>query len=201
MMPRLLRFLALGLALATAACLPETEHFLADPGAQPNDQRLIGTWFFQEKNARTTTVVAIIPQGKDHVSVTWVDVMPRKETGGDKPGPVRWLRYTGFTTRIAGNDYINLDHQGGVWPNRAPKRLIIRYWVEAGKTLRFAAMRSRALRKAIEAGTLAGRKTKDDVWVVTAPRDKLLAWIARVGPDEAFGKPSAAMRKLPVTEK
>lgn len=197
-MPKALRLIVLAASLLAAACVPESEQFLSEPGAEPLDTRLVGMWYFRERRGHEATIVSIRKQDDTHFAVTWVDVNARDREPAE--APTRWLRYTAHTTRLGKDTFINLENTGGAWPDRIPARLVVRYWVEPGKGLRIAFMHYEEVKKAIETGALAGKVEKSTVRL-TAGRAELVAWIRRLGPDKAFGKPSEPLRPLAVTEK
>jgi len=181
-------------ALLVAACVPETESFLSEPGKL--DKRLIGTWYFQERNDNSTLLNINAGDGK-HLRIVWLEFRPGR-TLDSKEGPVQWLRYSGFTTRLDGRTYINMQLVKAQWPDRPPKRIIMRYWYSKKRGLRFAFMSTDNVRKAIRAGKLAGRDEKFAP-VITAKRKALIAFIRKNG-KTAFNKPSQAMRRMRVSK-
>jgi len=182
-------------ALLAAACVPETESFLSEPGKL--DKRLIGTWYFQERNGNTTLLDIGFGEDK-RLRIVWLDFLPINTLPNKmrEEAPVRWLRYTGFTTRLDGRRYINLRLINARWPRKAPKRFIMRYWLSKKGQLRIAFMSTKKVRQAIKSGKLAGRDAKYSP-LITASRKSLVAFIRKHGP-EAFEKPSRPVRRLQV---
>ncbi len=123
-------------ALLAGACVPETKSFLSGPGKI--DRRVLGTWYFLEDNGSSTIVD--IRAGKDKLlRLVWLGFKP-DDAINDKQGPARWLLYSGFTTRLGGRRYINLQLLKANWVGRPPKRFIMRYWYSKKSRLRFAFM-------------------------------------------------------------
>lgn len=184
-------------ALLAGACVPETQSFLSEPGKI--DKRLIGMWYFQERNGNTTLLDIRAGEAKDkRLRIVWLGFKP-DDAIDDKQGPARWLHYSGFTTRLGGRRYINLQLIKANWFGRAPKRFIMRYWIFKKRRLRFAFMSTRRVRQAITSGKVAGRN-EQFAPVITADRKSLIAFI-RKGGGKAFEKPSLPMRRLVVSRR
>ena len=196
-MPRSAHIVIVLAALLVAACVPETESFLSEPGKL--DKRLIGTWYFHERSDSTTLLNIRRGEDKDkRLRIVWLEFRPDR-TLGNKEGPVQWLRYSGFTTRLGGQRLINMQLIKARWPDRQPKRFIMRYWHSKNRQLRFAFMSTKKVREAIKTGKLTGRDEKSAP-VITADRKSLIAFIRKHG-KAAFEKPSRPMRRMIVNRR
>jgi hypothetical protein len=191
------RFLVVFAALFAAACVPETETFLSDPGAQPLDARVLGTWYTLERDGREAVILTVRRTKDQRFSVIWTELKP-ENVRSERDHPVQYVRYTGFTTQLDKAHYVNLrlvDRAG--WKSETPTRFIMRYWL--GKDgLRIAFMRLEVFKKAVKEGRLAGRLVKDGV-LITAKREALIAFIRKTGPGNAFHEPTKPLHRLAAT--
>lgn len=185
--------------LVVAACIPESDAFLSDPGAQPLDKRIAGTWFARAKNEREQITLNIIPRGDNTYAITWVMLLPKQRVSKSEK-PVAWIRYRGHTTEIDGQTFVNLSLIHAEWPNAVPKRMIMRYWLGGDDQLRFSFMHDRQIELSIKAGDLTGTTPKDGFRRITSNRKALIAYIRKIGPDKAFRRPSKPLRRMPVTQ-
>ena len=197
-MLRKARILAVFAALFVAACVPETETFLSDPGEQPIDARVLGTWYTLERDGREAVILTVRRTRDQRISVIWTELKPRN-VRSEHDRPVQFVRYTGFTTQIDKANFVNLrlvDRRS--WKSGAPTRFIMRYWLTK-EGLRIAFMKDDVFKKAVKTGKLAGRLTEDDV-LITAKREALIAFIREVGVDKAFAKPTKPLHRLAPTD-
>jgi hypothetical protein len=196
-MLRKARILVVFAAVFVAACVPETETFLSDPGAQPLDGRLVGTWYWLERDGSEAVILTVRRSGDKRFSVIWTELKPsRSQDGGDPP--VQFVRYKGHTTRLGRASFINLtlvDRKS--WKTGAPSAVIMRYWLDK-QGLRIAFMKNDVFRNAVKDGRLAGRLIKDGV-IITAKRDALLAFMRKTGLGKSFAKPTKPLHRLVAT--
>jgi hypothetical protein len=193
-MLRRARILVVFAAFLAAACVPESETFLSNPGAQPLDGRLVGTWYWLERDGREAVILTVRRAGDKRFSVIWTELKPRRTHEANDP-PVQFVRYAGHTTRIGKARFANLtlvDRKS--WKSGTPKSFIMRYWL--GKQgLRLAFMKNKVFRDAVKEGRLAGRLTKYGV-IITAERKALIAFIHKTGLGNSFDKPTKPLRRL-----
>jgi hypothetical protein len=191
------RILLVFAAFLAAACVPETETFLSDPGAQPLDGRLVGTWYWLERDGREAVILTVRRGGDKRFNLIWTEMKPRRSHDGGDP-PVQFVRYKGHTTQLGKATFINLtlvDRKS--WKTGAPNSLIMRYWL--GKSgLRIAFMKNDVFRNAVKEGRLAGRLLKDGV-VITAKRKALIAFMRKTGLGKSFEKPTKPLRRMRAT--
>jgi len=191
------RILVVFAAFFAAACVPETETFLSDPGAQPNDGRLVGTWYWLERDGREAVILTVRRSGDKRFSVIWTELKPRRTHEANDP-PVQFVRYKGYTTRLGKASFVNLtlvDRKS--WKSSVPNTFIMRYWL-GKKGLRIAFMKNDVFRKAVKEGRLAGRLLKHGV-VITAKREALIAFMRKTGLGKSFEKPTKPLRRLRAT--
>ena len=198
-MRSILRSFVVLAGVLAAACVPESDAFLSEPGAEPVDKRIAGTWFARAKNEREQITLNIIPRGDNTYAITWVMLLPKQRVT-DTEKPVAWIRYKGHTTKIDGQTFVNLSLIHAEWPQAVPKRMIMRYWLGANDQLRFSFMHNRQIELSIKAGDLTGTQPKDGFIRITSDREALIAYIRKIGPDKAFRRPSKPMRRMPVTQ-
>jgi hypothetical protein len=188
------RILVVFAALFAAACVPETETFLSDPGAQPLDGRLVGTWYWLDRDGREVSIITV-RRGRDkRFDVIWVAMKPDRSRVVDDP-PVHFVRYKGHTTRIGKATFINLtliDRKS--WQDGTPRNFIMRYRI-GKRGLRIALMKNDVFKKAVKERRLAGVFRQNDV-VITAKREALIAFLRKTGFDKSFEKPSEPMRRM-----
>jgi len=196
-MLRKARILVVFAALFAAACVPETKTQLSNPGAQPLDARLVGTWYWLDSGGRELVVLTVRRAGDKRFNIIWTEFKPRREHKGDEP-PVQYIRYAGHTTRLGKSTFINLSVvDRAAWKSEAPDNTIIRYWLDKDG-LRFAFLNAKTFRDAVKEGRLPGQYTKDSV-TVTANREALIAFMRRTGTKQSFTNPTKPMRRMPAT--
>jgi len=196
-MLRPVRIVVLLAALVTAACVPETETFLSDPGARPLDGRLVGTWYWLERDGREAVILTVRRTKDNRFAVVWTELKPRRSHDAGE-APVQFVRYAGHTTRLGKATFINLtlvDRKA--WKSGVPSGTIMRYWI-GRQGLRIAFMKNDVFRNAVKEGRLAGRLIKDGV-IVTAERTALIAFMRKTGADKAFAEPTKPLRRLAPT--
>jgi hypothetical protein len=184
---RLLRPFLAGALLALAGCVAYSDHPLTDPGAQPIDTALIGSWAVVEEGEE---VYLHIGYDKDTRRLRLLMV----EIGRD-----RQLRATGFTahtSKLRDRRYLNLKADD---PDAAaPDWLIVKYAVD-GDSLHVAFMNNGAAVDAIRSGKIQGEADPDDRSAaahLTAAQRPLQRFVTRHDQD-LFGETSA-MQRLPV---
>lgn len=196
-MLRSARIIVVFAAFFAAACVPETETFLSDPGAQPNDKRLVGTWYWLDRDGSEVVILTVRRTENKRLSVIWTEMKPRRVNDESEP-PVQFARYLGHTTRLGKARFVNLtlvDRKA--WKTGTPKRFIMRYWL-GKKGLRIAFMKNGVFKDAVKEGKLAGRLVKDGV-IITAKREALIAFIRKTGLNKAFAEPTKPMRRMSAT--
>ncbi|MDH3235645.1 MAG: hypothetical protein OEQ29_19150 [Alphaproteobacteria bacterium] len=191
------RILVVFTALFAAACVPETETFLSDPGAQPNDKRLVGTWHWLERDGREVVVLTVRRTKDERLNVIWTEMKPHRLGDKDSP-PVQFARYIGHTTRIGKANFVNLTLvDRTAWKTGTPRKFIMRYWI-GKRGLRIAFMKNDVVKDAVKAGRLDGRLVKDGV-IITAERKALIAFLRKTGLNKAFAKPTKPLRRMRAT--
>jgi hypothetical protein len=191
------RILIVLAALFAAACVPETETFLSEPGAQPIDKRLVGTWYWLGRDGSEVVVLTVRRTKDKKISVIWTGMKPRRTLDGDEPA-VQFVRYTGYTTKLGRARFINLrlvDRKA--WKTATPKRFIMRYWI-GKRGLRLAFMKNSVFKDAVKEGKLAGHLVEHTV-IITAKRKALIAFIRRTGVNKAFAKPTKPLKRMRAT--
>ena len=200
-MRSLARVIVVVAGVLAAACVPETDSFLSEPGEQPVDERLNGFWYSLNRSGTIQITLSIqYDDDNNKLSITWLQLMPSQPISKTEK-PVAWLRYVGHTTKLDGQRYINLSLRHAEWPHEVPKRMIMRYWIDQDGGLRMALMDERRVKKAIEAGELKGSLPKKGFPRITSDRKMLIAYIKRMTPDKAFRRWSKPMRRLSKTDK
>jgi len=185
-------------AVFVAACIPETEKFLSKPGDQPNDARIAGTWYSHNRSGSEVIVLTVrASKDKKSLGFVWTEIKPgRTRRQGQRP--VKYLRFSGHTTKLGNAGFLNLRLVDGTgWKSGAPKRFIMRYWIDK-RGLRVAFMKNDIVKQAIKEGRLAGKIVKNDV-KITASAKALAAFIRRAGPDVVFSSSSPPLRRIAVT--
>ena len=197
-MKRSLSWLVLAvLAVALAACLPDTRSFLADRKDAPPDTRLLGAWYIAQEDE--TIIVHFVPGRTGPMEMVWMALSP-KVAEVDR-GPVQWRRYAAWTTKIDGVDFLNLDLLEPK-PQAEGAAMILRYTIGGDGALTGFIM-GPVVADAIKRGELAGVVEGSGMVQtahVTASREALLAFIAAHGAATVFSESLPSFRPLPPTE-
>lgn len=151
-------------------CIVYFEHPLSAVGEQNPDQRLFGTWYWNDKNDN-----GYIHIGKSKESGQLLLMMV--EFTADKH--VKLTRFTGHTAAIGPNTYLNLKWVSSK-KGRTDAFMIVKYEFRSGK-LGITLMDSEVVEKAVANGKLAGQiipvgKFTSDV-VVGADQKAVAAFI------------------------
>jgi len=164
------------------ACVPYSDNSLTDPGEQNIDSSLLGTWFWKDKDE--TGYVHI---GLDEDSRLLRFVM----AVFDKDGELDTSQFSGHTSSIEGNTYLNLcpsNDPGGY--------MFVKYSVKK-ETLAIALTSADAVKKAINNGSLSG-EVKKGQWSssihITEGQKKLQQFMIRN--DKALFPETKYLRKL-----
>lgn len=173
------RLAALLFAAALCSCVPpESVHPLSDPAQQKPDPRLSGTFTGDLNGSRT--VLHLFPKTGPYLDLVLVG------DDGEKGGVV--LTFDAFPSTIGGRTYLNLRHKKFLAPYAdgteiVPGYIFARYEVRKDGTLTLWTMDETLVKKAVEAGTLAGSVGERAVQL-TASTAELSAFVA--GADDAL---------------
>lgn len=163
-------------AFGPPRCASETT--LSDPGPDTVDSRLIGTWRCGTEKRWTQFTVSARRNQPGTMDVLY------RESPAWASGRPEFARFVAWRASIGGRDYLTAIPGEGT--RDVPGQFIIAYrFLPSGRVL-LAAMDGRAIRAAIESGELPGRVDGSGAAIMTAPRDRLAAFLARRGPGELF---------------
>jgi hypothetical protein len=145
-------------------CIPYSLHPLTDPGAEPLDPALIGSWYWSESGG-----YGYIHIGREEEDAA---VLRLVMLSIDKEGELEVSQFSGHTSLLGERRYLNLKWQP---PDPAdPDYLTVSYRIADGR-LGIALMDNDPVIAAIRSGELAGTVTKSgwftSVRVSAAPVD------------------------------
>ena len=186
------RLVVIAITLSATACIPITKTFLSEPGAQPNDKRIAGTWYWHKRDGSETVVIAIQRAEGKRLSIVWTKLNPSRATETNE-APARWMHFLGHTTRLGRARFVNLQFVRSDASRAGKVRFIVRYWLTK-KGLAFAVMNEEMIEKAVRTGELTGHKERSS-WVITSDRKTLIAFLRRHGA-KAFNKPGQPLRRM-----
>jgi hypothetical protein len=186
--------LVLVLFVATG-CLVETEATLGDADPKNIDTRLLGNWYYAEKDEVSLMSIAADPSQEGAYRVMFTNVTPL----GDKPP--QFVQYSVTRTIVNGQPYLNVRRIGGNSIEQ-PVLTILAYDIGADGKLVLRLMKTKLVIDAIKAGKLKGTVKENQYSSeakITSPRAELAAFIAAANRDELFSDTAAALRRLPET--
>lgn len=157
--------------LVAAACMVESETTLSDPDPALVDNRLAGMWRHESGDEKVEIAVTPNTTKPGVLNVTYTTVK-------EKEGKRQVERFQAWRAVIAGRDYLSLLRFEGDTP--APRVMLVAYRLDTAGALVISFMDSKAVAAAIKRGDIAGTAKGDpgSGAVITAPRDKLVAFIA-----------------------
>jgi hypothetical protein len=192
----LTRLVLAALAVALAACLPDTRNFLSERKDSAVDTRLLGAWYIAQED--DTILVHFVPGRTGPMEMVWMALSP-KVADIDR-GPVQWRRYAAWTSKVDGVDFLNLDLIEPK-PQTEGVQMILRYTIAEGQLTGF--VMGPAVADAIRHGDLAGVVEGSGAVQtahVTASREALIAFIKARGAATVFSESLPPFRQLPPTD-
>ena len=191
-------FAGLMLVLVCASgCLVETEATLSDPDAKSIDTRLLGNWYYAEKDEVSIVSIAADPSQEGAYRVVFAGIRP----AGEKPA--EFVQYSVTRTVVNGQPYLSVRRTGGNALEQ-PALTIMTYDIGADGTLVLRLLNTKLVIDAIKAGKLKGTFKEarySEEAKITSARAELAAFIAAANRDELFSMKMGALRKLPETSK
>lgn len=186
--------LVLVLVVATG-CLVETEATLGDPDPKTIDTRLLGNWYYAEKDEVSVMSIAADPSQEGAYRVVFANVRPTGEKQAE------FVQY--FVTRaiVNGQPYLSVRRTGGTAIEQ-PVLTIMTYDIGADGKLVLRLINTKLVIAAIKAGKLKGTFKEGQYSSeakVTSPRAELAAFIAAADRDALFDQKMGALHKLPDT--
>ena len=178
-----------------SGCLVETEATLADPDPKSIDTRLLGNWYYAEKDEVSVVSIAADPSQEGAYRVVFANIRP----AGEKPA--EFVQYGVSRTVVNGQPYLSVRRTGGNAIEQ-PALTIMTYDIGADGTLVLRLMSPKRVIEAIKAGMLKGTFKEGrytDEAKITSARAELAAFIAAANRDELFPMKMGALRKLPET--
>ncbi len=180
------RALILGVFFLAVGCIPHSEHPLTDPHTEPIDSAILGSWYYKDENEH-----GFVHLGLEYKTGLLNAVMVEFKKNGD----VELSEYSGHTSRLGGNKYMNLK-----WVHREkeiPGFIFVKYST-SGDSLILSLMETQAVEDAIRDGSLKGVIERQDRWSssvrVTEEQKKLQTFVLKK--DRELFKESAPLRRL-----
>ncbi|MBD3789668.1 MAG: hypothetical protein IE885_04780 [Campylobacterales bacterium] len=136
--------------LILAGCVPDSDNPLTDPNKEPIDPSILGTWFWADGNETGYIHIGLDEKSK-LLKLIMVDFDKDKELEASK--------FSGHTTSLEGNNYLNLKWVHPLQPD-TKGYLCVKY-IASSDSLGISLMDSEVVEKAIQNGSLKGNIVKE----------------------------------------
>lgn len=140
------------LLFGLVGCIPFSDQPLTDPGRQPMDWSVYGSWYWKD-NDESGLVHIGLDKKSNALTILMVEL--------DKDGEIEVSEFTGHTSSLQNNKYFNLK-----WVRPAdenPGYMFVKYEVEKDK-LWISLMAPDDVEKSVKAGSLKGELIAGD-WI------------------------------------